>query len=71
MNKTITTFGRIIFAIPMAAFGLMHFTSAAMMAQYVVPKWMPAPELLVYLTGAVLIASADVEIRINLELKKI
>lgn len=58
MKKSITTTGRIIFALPMLAFGLMHFTSAAMMAQYVVPKWMPAPEILVYFTGALLIISA-------------
>ena len=64
MNKTITTIGRIIFALPMLAFGLMHFTSAAMMAQYVVPKWMPAPEILVYLTGTLLIGSA-IAISIN------
>ena len=58
MNKTISTTGRIIFALPLAAYGLMHFAMTSMMAQYVVPKWLPAGEFFVYLTGAALLAAA-------------
>lgn len=50
--------GRWIFPIPFAIFGLMHFMNAQMMADYVVPAYMPAKALWVYLSGAGLIGAA-------------
>ena len=55
--------GLIIYAIPMAVFGLFHFMSASMMAA-MVPSWMPGGVFWVYLTGVALIAAA-VSIMIN------
>jgi uncharacterized membrane protein YphA (DoxX/SURF4 family) len=50
--------GRWIFPIPFLAFGLMHFANAQMMADYVVPAYMPAKTIWVYLSGAGLLGAA-------------
>lgn len=49
--------GRWLFAIPFAIFGLFHFMNAQPMADYVVPAYMPAKVIWVYLSGAGLIAA--------------
>ena len=43
---------------PFAIFGLLHFMNAEGMAEHVVPKYMPAPNIWVYLGGAGLIAAS-------------
>jgi putative oxidoreductase len=50
--------GRWLFALPFSIFGLLHFMSAEQMAKYVVPAYMPAQEVWVYLSGAGLIAAS-------------
>jgi len=50
--------GRWFFAMPFAIFGLLHFMNAEGMAEHVVPKYMPAPNIWVYLGGAGLIAAS-------------
>jgi putative oxidoreductase len=50
--------GRWLFALPFALFGLLHFMNAETMAEHVVPAYMPAKTIWVYLTGAGLIAAA-------------
>jgi putative oxidoreductase len=50
--------GRWLFAIPFSIFGLLHFMSAEQMAKFVVPSYMPAQEVWVFLSGAGLIAAA-------------
>ena len=50
--------GRWLFIIPFAIFGLFHFMNANAMADYVVPAYLPAKVILVYLTGAALIGAA-------------
>ena len=49
--------GRWVFALPFAIFGLFHFMNADAMANYVVPVYMPAKAIWVYLSGAGLIAA--------------
>ena len=49
--------GRWLFAIPFAVFGLFHFMNAQAMADYVVPAYMPAKIIWVYLSGAGLVAA--------------
>lgn len=49
--------GRWIFALPFAIFGLFHFLNADAMADYVVPNYLPAKAIFVYLSGAGLIAA--------------
>jgi uncharacterized membrane protein YphA (DoxX/SURF4 family) len=55
--KFFPVIGRVLFAAPMLVFGFGHFGSAADMAG-MVPSFLPAPELFVYLTGALLVTSA-------------
>lgn len=55
MDDTLAKIGRILFAIPFAVFGMMHFMNASMMAG-MVP--IPGGVIWVYLTGACLIAAA-------------
>jgi putative oxidoreductase len=50
--------GRWFFALPFAIFGLFHFMNAQAMADYVVPSYMPAKAVWVYLSGAGLIGAA-------------
>ena len=49
--------GRWIFALPFAIFGLFHFMNANAMADFVVPAYMPAKTVFVYLSGLGLIAA--------------
>ncbi|MBK8429184.1 MAG: DoxX family membrane protein [Lewinellaceae bacterium] len=49
--------GRWVFALPFAIFGLFHFLNADAMANYVVPAYLPAKAIWVYLSGAGLIAA--------------
>src|SRR5262245_20337222 len=49
--------GRWIFALPFAVFGLFHFMNAGAMADYIVPAYLPAKAIFVYLSGAGLIAA--------------
>ncbi len=49
--------GRIMFAIPFAIFGMMHFMAAGDMSG-MVPSWVPGGVFWVYLTGLALIAAA-------------
>jgi len=48
--------GRVLFATPMLVFGFGHFGAAADMAG-MVPSFLPAPTLFVYLTGTLLVAA--------------
>ncbi len=50
--------GRWIFPIPFILFGVSHFTNAQMMADHVVPAYMPAKVVWVYLSGLGLLAAA-------------
>lgn len=50
--------GRWIFPIPFALTGLLQFMNAQMLAEQVVPPYMPFKLLWVYLSGAGLIAAA-------------
>lgn len=51
-----TTIGRILYGLPMAVFGLLHFMNASAMAGYV-PSWIPGGVFWIYLTGAALLAA--------------
>jgi uncharacterized membrane protein len=53
----IMPFGRLFFAIPMAAFGSEHFTTTAGIAA-LVPRWIPAPTFWVYLVGLEFLGAA-------------
>jgi len=46
--------GKLLYALPMAMFGFFHFMSASAMAG-MVPSFLPAAEIWVYLTGLALI----------------
>lgn len=48
--------GRIMFAVPFAIFGMMHFMAAGDMAG-MVPAWVPGGVLWVYVIGLALIAA--------------
>jgi uncharacterized membrane protein len=55
--KTLTSnTGRIIFGLIFLVFGFFHFSGADMMAGWM-PGWVPAPKLLVYISGLGLIAA--------------
>lgn len=56
MNN-LNNIGRILFAVPFAVFGMMHFMTAGDMAG-MVPGWVPGGVFWVYLTGLALIAAA-------------
>jgi putative oxidoreductase len=56
MNTLPSNAGRIIFGLIFLAFGFFHMTSAAMMAEWM-PAWVPIPLVLVYLSGAGLVAA--------------
>lgn len=55
MKSTLSTLGRLLYAIPFAVFGLFHFMNAAGMAQ-MVP--VPGGVFWVYLIGIALIAAS-------------
>ncbi|NNE69353.1 MAG: DoxX family protein [Rhodothermales bacterium] len=48
--------GRVLFSAVFIMFGLGHFTQTAMMAENLVPSWVPMPSLVVILTGVVIVA---------------
>lgn len=50
--------GRWFFALPLALIGLLHFMDTSAMADNVVPAYLPAKEVWVYLAGAALIAAS-------------
>jgi putative oxidoreductase len=56
--QPIYNLGRWLFVLPFAIFGLLHFFNADGMADTVVPPYFPAKPIMVYLTGAALIAAA-------------
>lgn len=49
--------GRIVFAVPFAIFGMMHFMATGDMAG-MVPSWVPGGVFWVYVTGIALVAAA-------------
>jgi uncharacterized membrane protein len=57
MKSTLSTAGRIIYALPMAVFGLFHFMNGSRMAG-MIPSWLPGGVFWVYVTGAGLLAAA-------------
>lgn len=57
MKSQLTSVGRIVYALPMAVFALFHFMSANDMAG-MVPSFMPAPVVWVYLVGVALLAAS-------------
>jgi putative oxidoreductase len=61
--KSIQFAGKLMYAIPMLVFGLFHFMNGQGMAG-MVPSYFPFPLIMVYLTGAGLVAAA-VSIVIN------
>lgn len=56
MDKLVP-FGRLFFALPLAVFGVEHFTAAKIIAS-IVPSWIPGHLFWVYLVGVALIAAA-------------
>ncbi len=57
MKSNLLTAGRIVYALPMAVFGLFHFMNGSAMAG-MIPSWLPGGVFWIYLTGAGLIAAA-------------
>ncbi|HUN23739.1 MAG TPA: hypothetical protein PK299_11465 [Anaerolineales bacterium] len=57
INLPTGTFGRYLYSVPIAIFGLLHFLGSGQMAG-MVPSWLPGGVLWVYLTGIALIAAA-------------
>jgi putative oxidoreductase len=55
--KNLSLIGRILFAVPLAIFGLFHFVNPTEMSG-MVPSYFPFPVFWVILTGAALIAAA-------------
>ena len=55
MNSTLSTAGRVLFALPLLGFGFGHFTNASAMSG-MVP--LPGEIIWVYITGTALIAAA-------------
>jgi putative oxidoreductase len=56
MQQYIPLLGRILFSAVFIMFGLGHFAQTAMMAENLVPAWMPFPNLVVMLSGAIIVA---------------
>jgi len=54
--KLLPVIGRVLFVAPMIVFGFGHFGAAADMAG-MVPSFLPAPTVFVYLTGVLLVAA--------------
>jgi putative oxidoreductase len=57
MLNSLTGFGKWLFIVPFAIFGIMHFTGADKMAG-MVPSYLPGATLWVYLTGLAQVAFA-------------
>lgn len=56
MQQYVPLLGRILFSAVFIMFGLGHFAQTAMMAENLVPGWMPFPNLVVMLSGAFIVA---------------
>ncbi len=54
--KNLGFLGKLLYALPLAMFGFFHFMNANSMAG-MVPDFLPAPVIWVYLTGASLLAA--------------
>ncbi|MGF1638080.1 MAG: DoxX family protein [Cyclobacteriaceae bacterium] len=67
MNALTTIVARLLFAVPLAVFGLFHFMGANEMAG-MVPSFIPGGVIWVYITGAALLA-ASLSIIINKQAK--
>ena len=57
MNMLTTAGARLLYAIPMAIFGLFHFMNGSQMAE-MVPSFIPGGIFWVYLTGLALVLAA-------------
>ena len=57
MKALTTVVAKILFAVPMLLFGIMHFMNAGAMSG-MVPGFLPAPVFWVYLTGLALVAAS-------------
>jgi putative oxidoreductase len=57
MHSTLTEAGRIVFALPFAVFGVLHLMAGPDMAG-LVPGWLPAPTLWIYLVGLAFLAAS-------------
>jgi len=57
MNIFTNLVARLLYGIPFAVFGIMHFLNAGSMANFV-PSWVPGGVFWVYLTGLAMIAAA-------------
>jgi len=55
--KTLTTVGRIVFALPFVVFGINHLTHASAMAG-MIPSFVPGGVFWIYFTGLAMIAAA-------------
>ena len=55
--KGLVIAGRVVYALPFAVFGLLHFMSASAMAG-LVPSWLPGGVFWVYLTGVAMLAAS-------------
>lgn len=55
MQQYIPLLGRILFSVVFIMFGLGHFAQTEMMAENLVPGWVPLPNLVVMLTGAYIV----------------
>jgi putative oxidoreductase len=57
MKNLLSALGRIIYALPFLAFGIMHILNASKMAG-MVPAYLPYHPFWIYLTGVALVISA-------------
>lgn len=55
--KNLSFIGKLLYALPMAMFGFFHFMGADSMTG-MVPSFLPAPVIWVYLTGLALVLAA-------------
>ena len=67
--KFIPVIGRVLFVAPILVFGFGHFGSAAEMSG-MVPSFLPAPTLIVYLTG-VLLVGAGLGIAVGIKVREL
>ncbi len=56
-EESLSMMGRFLFAIPIMIFGIFHFMNSTSMSG-MVPSYLPAPTIFVYLSGAGLILAA-------------
>ncbi len=58
MKINLSVAGRYLFAVPVFIFGLFHLMNGDMIAESLMPGWMPLKIFFIYLTGAGLIAAS-------------